>query len=146
MKEKVYESSLISVTVPDGWMAFPGADFFKSYPDEPGDPHVVRIHKGATCELDQLNTPGLQINYTESDSHMTVLKDIYNDVKDLNPVMLGDIVWQGFSAVSLDVPLTVLWAKEPHQIQIFILTDMEKGSVLLEDTDVQTIISSIKIK
>ena len=107
---------------------------------------MVRIHKGATCELDQLNTPGLQINYTESDSHMTVLKDVYNDVKDLNPVMLGNIVWQGFSAVSLDVPLTVLWAKEPHQIQIFILTDMEKGSVLLEDTDVQTIISSIKIK
>lgn len=146
MKETVYESSLISVTVPDGWMAFPGADFFKNYPDEPGDPHVIRIHKGATCELDQLNTPGLQINYTESDRHMTVLKDIYDDVKDLNPLMIGDIVWQGFSAVSSDVPMTVLWATEPHQIQIFIWTDMEKGSVLLEDSDVQTIIGSIKIK
>ena len=146
MQETVYESSLISATVPDGWMAFPGADFFRNYPDEPGDPHVIRIHKGATNEWDQLTTPGLQINYMESDRPMTVLKDIYRDVKDLAPIMIGDAVWQGFSSVSADVPLIVLWMTKPHQIQIFIWPDMEKGSILLEEADVQMIISSIKIK
>ena len=146
MKETVYESSLLSVTVPDGWKAFPGADVFRNYPDEPGDPHVIRIHKGATNEWDQFTTPGLQINYMESDSRMIVLKDIYHDVKDLDSIMVGDAVWQGFSAVIADVPLIVLWITEPYQIQIFIWPNMEKGSVSLEEADVQMIISSIKIK
>lgn len=146
VNETVYESSLISAAVPEGWMAFPGADFFRNYPDEPGDPHVIRIHKGAVDEWDQFTTPGLQINYTESGSTMTVLKNIYQDVKDLEPVAIGDAVWQGFSAVSAGVPLTVLWITEPHQIQLFIWPQMEKGSVSLEDADVQKIIGSIKIK
>ena len=47
VKGEVYETSLISVLVPEGWMAFPSADIFDEYPDEPGDPHGVRIHK---CE------------------------------------------------------------------------------------------------
>ena len=146
MSETVYESSLMSATVPDGWMAFPGADFFQNYPDEPGDPHVIRMHKGATTDWDQFTTPGLQMNYMESDRLMTVPKDVYHDVKDLDPIVIGDTVWQGFSAVSADVPLIVLWTTKPHQIQIVIWPNMEKGTVSLEEADVQMIIRSIKIK
>ena len=83
---------------------FSGADFFGDYPDEPWDPHVIRIHKGAAGEMDQFKTQGLQINYTESDRPMTVLKDFYHDVKDLDPIMIGDAVWQGILAVNANVP------------------------------------------
>lgn len=107
---------------------------------------MIRIHKGAAGEMDQFKTQGLQINYTESDRPMTVLKDFYHDVKDLDPIMIGDAVWQGILAVNANVPLIVLWITKPHQIQIFLWPNMERGSVSLEEADVQMIISSIKTK
>lgn len=146
MKESVYESSLISAAVPEGWKAFPGADFFKNYPEEPGDPHVIRIHKGALDDFDQFLTPGIQINYTENGRMMLIVKDVYQDVRDLAPIIIGDTAWQGFSAVSAGYPLIVLWVTHPHQIQVFIWPEMEKGSVSLEDDDVRMIIGSISVK
>lgn len=146
MADTVYESSLISVTVPEGWRAFPGADIFHEYPGEPGNPHMVRIHKGAADEWDQLTTPGVQINYTEDGSRMVVPKDVYREVNDLDPTVIGDTVWQGFSAVSAGVPLIILWMTRPYRIQICLWPEMEKGSVSLEDADVKTIIGSIRIK
>ena len=107
---------------------------------------MIRIHKGAAGEMAQFKTQGLQINYTESDRPMTVLKDFYHDVKDLDPIMIGDAVWQGILAVNANVPLIVLWITKPHQIQIFLYPNMERGSVSLEEADVQMIISSIKTK
>ena len=51
-------------------MAFHKADFFEEYPDEPGDPHGLRIHKGAKEELDQLSTPGIQVDYYPEDTEL----------------------------------------------------------------------------
>ena len=107
---------------------------------------MIRIHKGAAGEMDQFKTQGLQINYTESDRPMTVLKDFYHDVKDLDPIMIGDAVWPGILAVNANVPLIVLWITKPHQIQIFLYPNMERESVSFEEADVQMIISSIKTK
>ena len=93
---------------------------------------MIRIHKGAAGEMDQFKTQGLQINYTESDRPMTVLKDFYHDVK--------------HSGRKCQCSSIVLWITKPHQIQIFLYPNMERGSVSLEEADVQMIISSIKTK
>ena len=145
VKGEVYETSLISVLVPEGWMAFPSADIFDEYPDEPGDPHGVRIHKGAKNEWSQFTTPGIQIEYTPADKQLMVLKDFYEDAEDLEPLTTGDYTWQGFSATSLSTKLLVLWVTEPYQIQISIFPEMGKKPITLQDADVQAILMSIKV-
>lgn len=145
VKGEVYETSVMSVLVPDGWMVFPKADIFEEYPDEPGNPNGMQIYKGAEDEIDAFTKPGLTIDYYNSDTTMVSPKSYYSDAEDITPFTTGDYTWEGFTATSLDKPLTVLISNDP-QIQVSVWTDNDDGTISVDDADVQAILSSITIK
>ena len=146
IKGETYETSLLSVLVPEGWMAFPKADIFEEYPDEPGDPSGLLIYKGAQDDLDAFTKPGITIDYYPPEKTMVSPKSYYDDAKDLDPITTGEYTWEGFTATSLDKPLTVLSVTEPYQIQVSVWTDVDDGHISLEDADLQAILASLKIK
>ncbi len=146
IKGETYETSLISALCPEGWMAFHKADFFEEYPDEPGDPHGLRIHKGAKEELDQLSTPGIQVDYYPEDTEMYDSKEFYEDAKELEPFTTGDYTWEGFSATSAGMKLMVLTVREPYQLEVTIFPELGDQTISLDDADVQAILSSITVK
>lgn len=146
IKGETYETSLLSVLVPEGWMAFPKADVFEDYPDEPGDPSGLLIYKDAKDDFDIFTKPGITIDYYTPDKTMVSPKSYYADAKDLEPITTGEYTWEGFTATSLDKPLAVLSMTEPYQIQVSVWTEMDDGKISLEDADLQAILASIKIK
>ncbi len=146
IKGEIYETSMMSVLIPDGWMAFPKSDIFEEYPDEPGNPSGLLIYKGAKEEWDQFTKPGLTINYYTPDTTLVILKDYYDDVKDLKDMTIGGRTWQGFTATSLDTPVAVVWTTEPDQIEVNCWLQTDEGSISVDDADVQAILASITIK
>lgn len=146
IKGETYETSLISVLIPDGWMAFPKSDFFEEYPDEPGDPSGLMIYKDAKDDWDQFTKPGLTIEYYTPDISLVVLKDYYNDVKDLEDMTIGGCKWQGFTATSMEKPVAVVWTTEPNQIMVTCWLQADEGSISVDDADVQAILASITVK
>lgn len=147
VKGETYETSLMTFLVPDGWTAFPKADFFEQYPDEPGDPHGLRMHKGAKDEFDQFSTPGIQIDYFETETEMYDVKQLYEDAEDIEPFTTGDYTWEGFTATTADTDLIVIHAKEPHKINVNIFPSLgDKEKITLKDADVQAILSNIVVK
>ena len=142
-----FETSLMSALTPSGWMAFPKADYFGDYPDEPGDPHGIRLHKGAKEEFDQFTTPGIQIDYFEDGTEMYDTKLWYEDIEEMDPITTGDYTWEAFSTESEDTDIIVLSTTEPKQIQVTIFPTLgDKAKISLKDADVQAILSSIAIK
>lgn len=104
---------------------------------------AVRLQQSAWA----LDDTSYNFSLTFSEGNRTVVpKDVYREVNDLEPTVIGDTVRQGFSAVSAVVPLIVLWMTRPYRIRICLWPGMEKGYVSLEDADVRTVIGSIRIK
>lgn len=104
---------------------------------------AVRLQQSAWA----LDDTSYNFSLTFSEGNRTVVpKDVYREVNDLEPTVIGDTVRQGFSAVSAGVPLIVLWMTRLYRIRICLWPDMGKGSVSLKDADVRTVIGSIRIK
>lgn len=109
--------------------------------------YAENYKKPIKLPLRVLDDTSYNFSPTFSEGNRTVVpKDVYREVNDLEPTVIGDTVWQGFSAVSAGVPLIVLWMTRPCRIRICFWPDMGKGSVSLEDADVRTVIGSIRIK
>lgn len=142
---ETFDGGNVSALVPDGWMAFHGTDVFGDY-EEGYDPNVIQICKGAKSELDMFSKPYMQINYYGADTTMmTPGKEWYDDTADLEPMNLGNYTWNGFTGVSMEYPIAILWTEDGDaQFQISIWLEMEDGKISLDDADVQAIIASIQ--
>ena len=109
--------------------------------------YAENYKKPIKLPLRVLDDTSYNFSLTFSEGNRTVVpKDVYREVNDLEPTVIGDTVRQGFSAVSAGVPLIVLWMTRPYRIRICLWPDMGKGYVSLEDADVRTVIGSIRIK
>ena len=146
IKGETFDGGNISALVPDGWMGFHGVDYFEEY-EEGYNPNVIQIAKGAESEWDVLFTPYIMINYYAPDNPMMEpMKELYEDVSDLEPVTIGDYTWNGFTGTSIDTPIAVLWTGEQGSGQILVTLCLENGDkISLKDADVQAIIASIQI-
>lgn len=132
-KAKVYETDLLSVKVPKGWKVL----------SQPEKPESAYVYKG---KKDAYSSPSISITYFEPKTEMLSPKAMFEDAKDIEPVKIGKYTWEGFTAVSVGYPITVLSMKKPHQLQVDIFNEVEDQKISLKDDDVQFIISSIKIK
>ncbi len=145
VKGETYDAGNVSALVPEGWKAFGIADIWA---EEEGalDPNSVQIAKGATEDYELYSKPSVLINYYDAETDMMVIdKELYDEGKDLEPQEIGGRTWNGFTAKSLDTPMTVLWTGEAgsDQFQVTVWTDMGDGTITLEDADVQAIIASV---
>lgn len=142
-----FDAGNVSALCPEGWMAFPISDLFDEYPGNT-DPNGIRIHKGASNDMEQLSTPGIQINYYGPGSAMSLPnREFYENPQTIEPMEIGQYSWRGFSGFNGGIPMTVLWAESgEHQFQVIITTAMEGKTIALEDAEVQAIIQSIKPK
>lgn len=147
VKGTTFDNGLFEVFVPDGWMAFHGADFFDEY-EEGYDPHVVNIGKGVKEESELFNKPMANISYSGEDYPLMIpTKDLYEDSKDIKDIEAGDYTWKGFTANSLGYPITVLYTEfDDKQIVVNITLENGDSKVSLEDADVLAILEGINPK
>lgn len=143
---ETFDGGNISILVPDGWMAFHGTDVFKDY-DEGYNPNVINIGKGVEKELDLFSKPYIQIEFYPSDKTMSKpYKELYTDVKDLDPITYGKYTFNAFTAKSSDIPIAQLWTEgDQDQLMLSIWTENGGEKISLDDDDVKSILSSIEV-
>ena len=142
---EVYDAGSVSALVPEGWKAFPVADFWSDDADAV-DPTTFQIVKDGETEWDILTKPYVQIFYYGADTDMlTPDSSWYDDAEDLDSFTTGDYTWEGFTGKSFDVPITILWTEVGDiQYQINMCTETDDETISLEDADVQAILASIE--
>lgn len=144
-ESRIYDTGSFTVSIPNGWKEFTVNDIWA---EDTGtvDPDILQIIKGGETAIDSFDHPYIYINYYGPETEMiTPDMNFYENGKELEPVSFGDYTWEGFTATTLDYPITVLWRNDGDiGYQVTVYTDQEKGNISLEDSDVIEIISSIK--
>lgn len=144
---ETFDAGNVNVMVPGGWKAFPVSDVF-SEEENATDPNAIQIAKGAESEWDLFSKPYLDIDFYDAETSglITPDKEWYDNAVDISPVTTGDLTWEGFTAVSFEVPMTIIWTtdSEGNQYQVTVWTEMSDGTISLDDADVQAILASLK--
>ena len=141
-KGTLFDAGNFTVTVPDGWNAFAVNDAFGQ---NEVDPNALEIHKNAQTAVDLFSTPGIRVSYYGINKTLIPPgTSFYEEVQDIDPIKIGEYTWQGFSALSFDNPLIVLWTESgDHEFQLAIWTDLDGKTISLYDEDVLALIASI---
>jgi len=145
-KGEVFDVGQFSVFVPNGWKAFPNTDIHADDPTTKSD-HSVYVTKGATNEAHMLTNPYVKLDYGDEDLYlMAPPKDFYENVKDLEPITLGGLTWEGFTGESMGYFYTFLYIDQGDD-QYMVTIQMGDGdnAISIEDEAVKEIIASIKL-
>jgi len=138
-----YYTGTFKVFVPKGW----GAVQVKDYAEEgsPVDPDAIRIVKDGTSEADVFSKPNVMINYAGPDTEMVpVSKDFYDEPEDVEPVIAGDITWEGYKCKSMDYPMYVLYYEDGgNQYQATVWYEIGSNKISIDDADVLAILASV---
>jgi hypothetical protein len=143
---EVFDAGNVSALVPKGWAAFPVADMWSDEEDAM-DPDQVQICKGAESEWDLFSKPYIAIVYYGADTDlMAPDSSWYDEAKDIDDIKLSNLTWKGFTAVSFDMPMAILWADDGagNEYQATIYLETSDAEISLEDADVLAILESIK--
>lgn len=137
VKGETTEVGDFSVLVPEGWLGHAFSNTTNSY----------QIYKGAKDDSDKWSTPCVQIRYWKNgdDSMLDKSKNAYKDVKDIDPVTIGDYTWKGFTGTNSDKPVTYLYSVEAGPFGVAIYTEVNGKTISLEDADFQAIMASLKV-
>ena len=139
MKAKVFSNEFLQVVVPENWKAFLGIDAEGKTTQK-----KLHIYKNAESELDIFHKAGITICYYEDAGQYLLIKDLYDDVKDVSPFKLGNYCWSGFTCRSFGYPYIMLGSSEKtDRILLMILTENGENKISFSDSDVQEIIKSI---
>lgn len=137
VKGETTEVGDFSVLVPEGWLGHAFSNTTNSY----------QIYKGAKDDSDKWSTPCVQIRYWKNgdDSMLDKSKNAYKDVKDIDPVTIGDYTWKGFTGTNSDKPVTYLYSVEAGPFGVAVYTEVNGKTISLEDADFQAIMASLKV-
>jgi hypothetical protein len=139
MKTEVFRNEFLQVIVPDNWKAFLGIDAEGKTTQK-----KLHVYKYAESELDIFHKAGITICYYEDAGQYLLIKDLYDDVKDVSPFKLGNYCWSGFTCRSFGYPYIMLESSEKtDRILLMILTKNGENKISFSDSDVQEIIKSI---
>ena len=139
MKTEVFRNEFLQVIVPDNWKAFLGIDAEGKTTQK-----KLHIYKNAESELDIFHKAGITICYYEDAGQYLLIKDLYDDVKDVSPFKLGNYCWSGFTCRSFGYPYIMLETSEQtDRVLVMILTENGENKISFSDSDVQEIIKSI---
>ena len=139
MKTEVFRNEFLQVIVPDNWKAFLGIDAEGKTTQK-----KLHIYKNAESELDIFHKAGITICYYEDAGQYLLIKDLYDDVKDVSPFKLGNYCWSGYTCKSFGYPYIMLESSEKtDRVLLMILTENGENKISFSDVDVQEIIKSI---
>jgi hypothetical protein len=146
IKGEVFDAGNVSAFVPEGWAAFPVADMW-SDDEDAMDPDQVQICKDAKSEWDLFSKPYIAIMYYGEDTDLIAPDSSwYEEAEDIEDIKLSNLTWKGFTAVSLDMPMAILWADDGagNQYEVTIYLKTAEAEIALDDADVLAILESIK--
>ena len=139
MKAEVFSNEFLQVIVPDNWKAFLGIDA-----EGKATQKKLHIYKNAESELDIFHKAGITICYYEDAGQYLLIKDLYDDVKEVSPFKLGNYCWSGFTCRSFGYPYIMLETSEKtDRLLVMILTENGENKISFSDSDVQVIMKSI---
>lgn len=139
MKSKVFSNEFLQVIVPENWKAFLGIDAEGNV-----TPQKVHIYKNAMSEMDIFHKAGITIHYYEDARQYILIKNLYDDVKEISPFKLGNYCWSGYTCKSFGYPYIMLESSEKtDRVLLMILTENGENKISFSDNDVQEIIKSI---
>ena len=139
-----YDTGNFKVVVPNGWKHFPQHDMF-SDDKNALNPNMLQIAKGAESELDVFSKPSITITYSGPDSDLSLIKDVYDNVEDMEDVVTGDHTWKVFRGESSGYKIFMLFEDQGKiQYQAYIIYEAGNDKIDLNDADVQAILSSIQ--
>ena len=141
---ETYNAGNFSALIPEGWMACPVSDMWSDDPNAT-DPDALQIIKDGTSEFDILTKAYIQFNYYAPDSDlMTPSSEWYDEAQDLEPIVTGNITWNGFSAVSGGNKMITLYTGEAGAVQYqATLWCNGEHTIDVTDADVQAILASL---
>ena len=143
-KSLSYDTGVIKVSIPEGWLAI---DVHDIWSDDPNaiDPDQLQIAKGATSKDDLWGCCYLQINYSGPGTIMASAKDYYDNVVDIAPFEAAGYSWTGYECESMGYKYTIIEGKKgEEQLQVAVLKNSGDKTINFEDEDVQFIINSIE--
>ena len=139
MKAEVFSNEFLQVIVPENWKAFLGIDAEGKTTQK-----KLHIYKNAESELDIFHKAGITICYYEDAGQYLLIKDLYDDIKDIAPFELGNYCWSGYTCRSFGYPYIMLESSEKtDRVLLMILTENGENKISFSDSDVQEIIKSI---
>lgn len=139
MNAKVFSNEFLQVMVPDNWKAFLGIDAECNVTQK-----KLHIYKDAESELDIFHKAGITICYYEDAGQYLLIKELYDDVIEISPFVLGNYCWSGYTCKSFGYPYIMLESSEKmDRILLMILTENGENKISFSDNDVQEIIKSI---
>jgi len=141
MRSGTFDSGIVEIAVPDGWMAFCGIDS-----ECRTTPKKVHVFKDAELETDIFTHAGLTVCFYGPEDSWLSPKCFYDNVSDMEPFVLGTYTWRGYTCSSFGYPYTMLETECDGCIFfVMILTKNGGHEVSLQDPDVENILKSLKI-
>lgn len=141
MEGTYFDTGRVRVFVPSGWKAFLGID-------SEGRPDAKKLHifKDATIETDIFIKAGITVCYFSKGEYFYSPKGFYDEVCDIEPKMIGERTFEGYTCKSIGYPYTMLDCFEDGcVIHVMILEKNGDHSISLSDKDVIDVISSIEV-
>ncbi len=145
-KPTAYDTSVFTVSVPDGWSAAPVADTLKKF-DGKTNPEQLYILKGGKTAEEIFKYPYIWVNYYKDANKYASAKSMYSNAEDLAPLEISGKTWEGYKYTSSGYPGTCLTCKDGEALWVclFVLENGE-NKIDIQDEDVKTILSSLKAK
>lgn len=140
-----YDTTVFTVSVPDGWSAAAVSDTLKKY-DGKTNPEQLYIIKDGKNADDIMKYPYIWVNYYKDASRYASAKSMYENTEDVN-IETGGKKWEGYTYTSSGYPGCCLTCKEGDSLWVclFVLKNGD-NSISINDEDVETILSSLKAK
>ena len=139
MNENLFDNGILHVLVPQGWKLFYGIDSECNVSEK-----KLHIFKEAETEFDIFSRAGITICFYDKEDIFVSIKDIYDNVEDIEPIRLGEHLWEGYTCTSLGYPYAMLTSTCNGVIfYAMILIKNGEYEISLEDDDVKTILESI---
>lgn len=146
---QIHEVGDFTVKVPTGWTAFPQVDIFGTQDKDGNYPtatDAIVLGKDVTNEADALSGPNVRINSYELGQAPMDPSLFYDNVKDLNGVVINGTECSASIGSSLDYEYQFIkYDVNEHHYEIQILQSIkgESTGISWEDADVQLILESL---
>ena len=140
---ELYDSGQFQVLVPEPWHVLPITDPFVE--GRPVKTDCVFLRKGGQSDWKVTEKPYIRIQCYEQ----LPQEDLPADARELAPMELGDLVWNGYTADSYQGRAKIgkyalLWAADGvYTYQVFVWFKSGGERICLEDRDLQAILASV---
>ena len=143
LKTTKYDTTVFSVSVPEGWCAADVSDVLKKF-DGKTNPEQLYIIKGGQTADDIMKFPYIWVNYYKDASRYASARSMYEKTEDIT-VEIGGEKWEGYTYTSSGYPGCCLTYKQGESLWacLFVLKNGD-NSISVDDRDVQSILSSLK--